>query len=255
MINAQLEKLVENHPMIFIKKFCLMLLALLFISHITSRAQSPEGVRPITVTTDDSIVKTFIYDRPLKKNVREGYVYFWYYDGMIHHNQGDFSGKLLHGKYETFDNQHRLLVKGILRYGVKQGVWTRWNENGTVKESYTFKNGRLEGPFKVFNATGKPLMKGQCKNDLLNGKVIYFVKDSMIIKRFREGKELLPKVYKRCILKPGNKRLPTGSKMPSEEKPKKGTCKWKLFPFSKKPSPEKQSLENITNPQTQKSNG
>jgi antitoxin component YwqK of YwqJK toxin-antitoxin module len=168
----------------------MLVMLLLFINLFAGLAQQEKEPRKVIITAPDSVIKASIQNKAFTGKILETRTYFWYYNGRINHNQGGFSGKLLHGKYEVFDNQQRLLTMGSFLNGLKEGSWIRWNINGKMKESCSFKRGKLEGTLKTFTITGNLLAESDYKNDILDGKSRYYLNDTVIIRKYRMGKEI-----------------------------------------------------------------
>ena len=97
------------------------------------QSQTFGNLRHITITTDDSIIKANVSDKPFTEKIAPNCTYYWYYSGIVNHNVGGYSGKLLHDKYQVFDNQQRLRVSGNFQYGVMNGMWVRWYPTVTFR--------------------------------------------------------------------------------------------------------------------------
>lgn len=227
-------------------KTSLSIIILLSLNSIAGWAQQQSDERKITISASDSTIKTAIWDKPMKKKARANYTYYWYYAGTINHNQGGFSGKLIHGKYEVFNSQRKLLSQGNFLYGVKQGNWIRWNENGTKIESCSFTNGLLNGTFKTFDRSGYVLSKIIYKKGLPDGIAAYYSIDTTIIKKFRMGKEVLAKKHKRWFAKSKKTKPPHESEISTGEKYDKAPGKRKSFLWFKRTAPEKKNIEDKT---------
>lgn len=189
--------------------------------------------RKINLTDGDSSITTAIWERPLKGHIRPDNTYYWYYAGTIHHNLGGISGKPLHGKYELYDSKRRLIMQGYFQLGLKTGNWTRWYDNGMIKESYFFKNGKLKGQFRTFDTDGRLLSASTYKDGILHGKAIYYAKDTTIVKRYREGKELIKKAQKKQFANTKIEKSPQDSEQKNEEKYAINPRKHKMFSWIK----------------------
>jgi antitoxin component YwqK of YwqJK toxin-antitoxin module len=194
----------------------MLVMLLLFINLFAGLAQQEKEPRKVIITAPDSVIKASIQNKAFTGKILETRTYFWYYNGRINHNQGGFSGKLLHGKYEVFDNQQRLLTMGSFLNGLKEGSWIRWNINGKMKESCSFKKGKLEGILKTYTITGDLLTESNYKNDLLEGKSRYYRNGTVIIKKYRMSKEI-----DNAKKPPIQRKLFSGLKRNSSEKKEK----------------------------------
>jgi antitoxin component YwqK of YwqJK toxin-antitoxin module len=143
--------------------------------------------------------------------------YFWYNAGKINHNQGAYSGKLIHGKYEVFDHQRRLLTLGNFSQGLKEGRWIHWSLNGKIQEICTFRKGKLEGTLTTYKIDGDLLTELKYKNGLLNGKSRYYPNDTVLIRKYRKGK-IVPVKNHRSRVSDKNKLDPELIKKEEEEK-------------------------------------
>lgn len=244
MIVAKMPSQIKSKREKLILRFSLFLL----ISGIyfpSAKAQIKEaGVRPVTITTEDSLIKAFVWDKPIKRHVKVKYPYYWYGNNSIHKNVGNFSGKLLHGKYEVFDSKNNLVSKGNFDKGLKQGVWTYWHSGGSMKSLFTYKNGILEGPFKLYDGLGKLREEGAFNEDNLNGKVTFYQADTMLVKKYFKGKEIIISKRKPCFFSSTKKEK---TKVTDNDKKGKSTHKafWKkVFPLKKKqPANQKENIK------------
>src|ERR1044071_2693369 len=85
---------------------------------------------PIYINCADSSVHANVVVVSEKIKVNETSVYHWYSKNTIQHTCGGYSGKLLHGTYESFYPNHNLLSKGQFSKGLKEGLWISWFANG-----------------------------------------------------------------------------------------------------------------------------
>lgn len=207
---------------------------LLCINSLSGIAQQKNGQRNVTISYPDSVIKTSVLDKPLKNGVSDNYTYYWYYAGTINQNQGGYSGKLINGRFEVFDNHQKLLSQGNFRFGLKYGNWIRWYEDGTLKQSCSFKNGQMDGSLKSYDNSGHLLSDLNYKNNKLDGKAEYFLKDTVVIKKFRMGKDLTVKEPKKLFSKSKMDKQKHDSEILPAEKSQKGSIKRSPFsPFKK----------------------
>lgn len=150
-------------------------------------------LRSINLSFGDSIVKTTASNIYPKKRLLQNAQYFWYSSGKIQTNYGSYSGKLIHGKYEVFDRNNKLIRQGNFNYGLKQGIWMEWYPDGIKKEIISYKNGDPDGIRLTYTNDGKILSKMMYKEGLLHGKSFFYFNDTSIIKRFKNGKEIVKK--------------------------------------------------------------
>jgi hypothetical protein len=114
----------------------------------------------IEFTDNDKIVKT-----------NPDLEYTWLKNQTVLTTQGGYSGKLLHGNYESFYPNNNLMGKGKFSYGLKDGTWLYWREDGTLKTSEYWKNGQKEKDVILFNSSGVDSLIIPYKKDQKHGKV------------------------------------------------------------------------------------
>jgi hypothetical protein len=191
-----------------------MVLLLFEIAVKTSAQTEKYDTRTVIVNSEDSTVKCSIWNISIKAKTSPDFDYYWYYGGLINHNVGGYSGKLLHGKYEVFDLKQRLRSKGFFEYGVMTGTWNRWFSNGNLQFTGVFKNGKLRGKVKTYTIDGKLSSILNYNKGLLDGKAFFYVNDTVLKRYYKDGKEVvkLPKKKKdKTKVKP--------SKIKEQEKP------------------------------------
>ena len=111
-----------------------LLLTLSLTGHLAEAGQT----RKIASTIYDDGVYTcdihILYDQ-VNFRPNKGVCYYWYRNGHIHFNTGNYSGNLLHGGFEKFSYSGSLKEKGNFKLGTKDGRWLFWNGRGeTIKE-------------------------------------------------------------------------------------------------------------------------
>ncbi len=105
--------------------------------------QKNSATREVTITQDNNLFKFNILVHNKKVNHSSSKDYYWYSQKQIKNNQGGSSGFLLHGLYESFNTNYNLLEKGQFKYGVKNGEWNYWDENGVLVNSEFWEDGVL----------------------------------------------------------------------------------------------------------------
>jgi hypothetical protein len=175
-----------------------LLASILVLPHASGFAQKNDAdmynmVRNITVNSKDSIIKAKVIENTLKKEPNVYANYYWYYNNQVNHNTGSYSGKLLHGKYQVFDIQNRLITEGMFQYGVMTGTWKYWHKNGSLKCLAPFKTGKLHGRIDFFNENGFRIRSVDYKYGLLHGKEALYFADTTIYHKYKNGKEIIKK--------------------------------------------------------------
>lgn len=110
--------------------------------------------------------------------------------------QGNLLSKEVYEKTSTSDLQlykkyafsGKLTGEGFVKNGLYDSTLTEYYENGAVKTRITFREGKRNGAFSVFDPKGTLLQKGFYENDSLNG---------MINSYFNSGKIKSTAMYKK----------------------------------------------------------
>jgi len=81
-------------------------------------------------------------------------IYFWYneYSG-IGRTKGGAGGQLLHGKYQMFNAQGKLMQEAHFSFGLQHGLSRYWDEDGNILETYKYDKGLCDY-MKFFNDEG-----------------------------------------------------------------------------------------------------
>jgi hypothetical protein len=133
--------------------------------------------------------------------------YFWYHQGELRTTQGNFTGKLLHGTYEKFDRDGRLLEKGNFDNGLKSGQWVSWYSTGNIMRHYNWSSGQRTGKFQMYDPLGNRSVSGQFKHGQLDGNVYYYSNGAELRKeKYRGGKLVKAKEKKKVNEKEGTSK-------------------------------------------------
>jgi antitoxin component YwqK of YwqJK toxin-antitoxin module len=111
--------------------------------------------KPVKVASNDTIILATVSRSALPENKIEKYKrYYWFSKGKIQSNVGGFHGNLLHGGFELFKAEN-LLVKGIYKNGLKDGVWKAWDVNGRYIEITNWNEGVIDGELTSYYERGR----------------------------------------------------------------------------------------------------
>lgn len=88
--------------------------------------------------------------KPCKNKAISSKTYFSYSHGKIHHTQGGFTGKLLHGNYQEIDIDGQILVVGNFKTGLKEGHWIYYQKSGELTKELTFSKGDTASNVKIY---------------------------------------------------------------------------------------------------------
>lgn len=131
----------------------------------------------IEFTDSEKIVKT-----------EPGLEYTWLKNQKVLTTQGGYSGKLLHGNYESFYPNKNLKEKGKFSYGLKNGTWLYWRKDGSIKKSEYWKKGQKEKDVILYDSSGVDSLIIPYKNDQMNGKVYeVFNKHKKHVQTYKKG--------------------------------------------------------------------
>ncbi len=163
-------------------------------------------VNKATVNYEDHTVTAYL--SPLKRlpSINTERLYYWYAANTINITQGGYSGKLLNGVYLDHYLNKNLKEQGNFKKGLKSGTWSKWSEDGTLTERFSWKRGEMTGMFSKYT-DGKPSERGKLKRGQLQGKHIQYVTaDSTVTTYYKSGKiherkkiRIIPGFIKRLI--------------------------------------------------------
>lgn len=149
--------------------------------------------REMVINYDDTITRIHIFvANPTIKPDAE-MVYTWYQKQTVLQTRGSWSGKLLHGKYETFYPNHNLLEQGYYENGHRVGAWSRWYADGEIAERINWKKGIQHGTFEQYDDKGNMTRRGKYRKGFVHGTVHNYVEGQLEKERYKKGKLQLPK--------------------------------------------------------------
>jgi antitoxin component YwqK of YwqJK toxin-antitoxin module len=163
-----------------------LLILLFYFSVICgSNAQSvdwQQQVRDIMIKYKDSVVKAQIL--LLNENIKtsNNLTYYWYKNDAINTNMGGYSGDLLHGEYQVYSLDRKLITQGFFEHGLKNGTWKYWNTKGLLKQTIEYREGQLNGELIRYDTKGIQIEKKKYKDGILQpestGKIKIFKGDN-----------------------------------------------------------------------------
>ena len=104
-----------------------------------------EKTRRIPFTTKEGVKALVEIDNVNKKiKPKTEYTYFWFKSKTILSTQGAYQGHLLHGLYQENYSSKQLKIQGYYKYGLKNGTWSYWDEQGKLTEQENWKKGVLQ---------------------------------------------------------------------------------------------------------------
>lgn len=132
-------------------------LSIFVFINLFARAQKIELIpitREVIISTQDSTIRANVLIKEEKLVVNDRKNYHWHNKGQININKGGYSGELLHGEYLVFDKQKRMITQGTFEYGLLDGKWKYWYQNGNLKSVQTYQNGILHGEQMIYDNEG-----------------------------------------------------------------------------------------------------
>ncbi len=121
------------------------LILLFFLVSVASYGQKllDMGFSKIRISEADKTILAEINPVNHNPKAHQDLFYYWYSANIIHSTQGGYSGQLLNGQYTEYYLNKNLKEQGIFKKGLKDGNWKDWNEDGTLNQTATWKNGML----------------------------------------------------------------------------------------------------------------
>ncbi len=146
----------------------------------------------VTLNKTDYNLQFYVCKDCVTKVNKELY-YYWFKANEMLITKGGFEGKLLHGQYIEYYISKNLKSKGNFLLGLKNGEWIDWYENGEIKEINNWNLGKKHGKYIQYSKQGKIISEGAYKNGLLNGTIKVIKEDTVSIKKYKNGIQILEK--------------------------------------------------------------
>lgn len=119
--------------------------------------------------------------------------YHWFKGGTIHTSEYGIAGELLHEEFQKFYHSNQLAEAGKFKYGLKEGYWKLWFENGKLKSEAYWSSGQMDGSYYEYDNNGLLLLKGKYRDNKRHGTWIDYIKKDTL--KFSSGL-LIPKKVK-----------------------------------------------------------
>jgi len=118
------------------------IILILLIAALFNLSYKNRPAREIVIRSGDTVIVAHLSlnEAKIKTSVRK--TYYWYRQGNIFHNVGNYSGSLLENSYQVF-LEDRLIVSGEFHKGTKHGTWFFWNNDGTIDSVLYYRKGIL----------------------------------------------------------------------------------------------------------------
>ncbi len=236
---------------IFLRTIVILSMCLFTGLELLAQDIKEEKTYPYELSTKEEVIKFNILKKiPSRFKPQMNHIYYWFINNSIHKNNGGIGGKLLHGKYSSYNINMSLKESGVFCYGEKKGIWISWFPNGYIASKTHWKNGLLHGKSIIYSEDLRQWVQSTYKYGKLNGiqkSYTNSICDSS--QKYKNGVRILPKVRQKKIntdekhsKKNKTKPLPTPKKKHIKEASKKehsGFFAWIKKFFSKKNKTEK----------------
>ena len=129
--------------------------------------------------------------------------YFWFNGDAVKNTIYSYKGRLLNGEFKkSFLKSDNLSEVGSFSYGLKNGIWKKWNANGELKEVVNWEEGLKDGSYEFYDSKNKTKVFGSYKNNLKHGKWILLKGDVTEVKKWKKGKldGVYKKIYKDSVV-------------------------------------------------------
>lgn len=129
--------------------------------------------------------------------------YMSYRRDSIFATQGAVVGRPLHGLYRSYYPNQGLKAQGYYRYGLRDGEWREWDEQGVLGRISQWKQGVENGQYAEFNDAGEVTVQGRKRDGLWHGNVrTYQFSDSLEVEQkfYRRGEQVEhPSFWQRVV--------------------------------------------------------
>lgn len=116
--------------------------------------------------------------------------YYWFKSGNIYNTKGGIGGFVLHDSYSKFFRSNQIAEKGNFDYGLKNGDWNIWHENGKLKSQTKWKKGFKNGSYRLYDENGVLEWSGKFSKNRKSGTWInHKSKDTLFYKKDEPLKE------------------------------------------------------------------
>lgn len=122
----------------------------------------------------------------LSKNKKD-----YFYNGSYVQAVGEKKGEKMTGPFEFYDPDGKLVVLASFdNKGERTGIWKWFYNNGQLKESLTYSDGKKEGENALFYENGKKYIESNFKNDAFDGVYKQYTKEGALVEKkyFKNGK-------------------------------------------------------------------
>lgn len=151
----------------------------------------------ITIHVDSTQMKYSFNVKKVNFKPSSKFIYHWYASGNIIKNQGNYSGKVLHGDFKSFHSNKILAEKGQYYHGLKKGIWLLWDRDGILISSQVWKNGFENGEYFLYDSKGN--IREQGKNIYGNKQGKIYIIDTLtntyLPKYYNDGEVISKEEY------------------------------------------------------------
>jgi len=136
--------------MIRIFSMMLVLMIFLFISCKSEKDIVSTFKRTISYS-DSTVYFQATQEEPKIKQALKVNAFFYYLkNGAIASTEAGYYGEVLNGEFAVVNTENQLISKGNFDEGLKEGVWIRWNERGSIVKKTPYENGVVDGVMEIY---------------------------------------------------------------------------------------------------------
>jgi len=121
----------------------------------------------------DYDIECYVYVKKLEQYNKKK-EYFWFKSGEIHNSFAAAGGLVLHDTYKKYYKSKQLAEHGHFNYGLKNGEWRDWYENGKLKTVTNWSNGYKSGYHAEYNQDGSIEVLGSYRRNIKSNRWINY---------------------------------------------------------------------------------
>lgn len=175
----------------------IFILTIIFLSFLSTSSDTQRKL----IRQDDFDIECNVYLK-LLTNFKKNKEYFWYKSNEIHSSSGVSGGLVLHNNFTKYYRSNQLAQSGYFNYGLKNGIWQEWYENGKTKSIINWKDGSKHGEYLTFDKKGEVLISGYYRNnDSAKVWINHFTKDTTYFKKGESHNEKPKNLFQRVFRK------------------------------------------------------
>lgn len=121
--------------------FLSLIVVLIFFSFVWDKPTT----EPRSIEENNELIKFMVITEKQQFNLRKTKTYYSFSNGKILSTQYGIAGAPLHGNYYVYYSDHNLKETGKFYFGLKTGIWKKWNQRGEIISIEKYRMGKLKG--------------------------------------------------------------------------------------------------------------